>query len=310
MTQARYNTGSVDDALLPPEYDQLVPADQLKHGRYNPRRVRPRDELRQSIAEHGLQRALIVRPDTDGEGYHITDGWQRYQAATECGWEKLPVSVFESALDALEAAESASIVREWTPYAWAQHCQAVAAEVESESRQDLIEQVADRTTKSAATVRRYLDVLSLPDEVHPLLVDGPDGSEQTWAALKNYNNDVRRYDGLQWTVAHQLARRQSQLSERRVIGIAAKAVEFEGAEDAIEFVESAAEESEKPLDTIRREVLLGQQHPRYIEVPRTVVRMDRAEKQALMKYCREQRQSLTELVTEAVESVAADVGND
>jgi ParB/RepB/Spo0J family partition protein len=310
MAETRYNTESVDDELLPPEYDQLVPVDQLNHGKYNPRRVRPRDELQQSIEETGLQRALIVRPDTDNGGYHITDGWQRYQAATECGWEKVPVCIFDSALDALEAAESASIVREWTPYAWAQHCRAVAAELEGESQQDLIEQVADRTTKSAATVRRYLDVLSLPNEIHPLLVDGPEGSEQTWTALRNYNDDVRRYGGLQWTVAHQLARSQSELSERRVIGIAAKAVEFEGAEDAIEFIESAVEEQEKPLDLIRREVLLGQQHPRYIEVPRTVVRMDRAEKQALLKYCREQRQSLTELVTETLASIAADVGDD
>jgi ParB/RepB/Spo0J family partition protein len=307
MAKTRDNTESIDDELLPSEYDQLVPAEQLSPGRYNPRRVRPRDELRDSIAKSGMQQALIVRPASDNEGYQITDGWQRYQAATDCGWEMLPVRIFESPLEALEAAESASIVREWTPYAWAQHCRAVAAESESESRQELIEQVADRTTKSAATVRRYLDVLSLPEEVHPLLVDGPEGSEQTWVALKNYNNDVRRYDGLQWTVAHQLARSQSELKEQRVIGIAAKAVEFERAEDAIEFVELAAEEPEKPLDTIRREVLLGQQHPRYIEVPRTVVQMERSEKQALMKYCREQRQSLTGLVTETVKTVAADV---
>jgi hypothetical protein len=84
-------------------------------------------------------------------------------------------------------------------------------------------------------------VLSLPIEVHPLLIDGPEGDKQTWAALRNYNDDIRRYDGLQWTVAHQLARQQSNLSEDRIIGIATKAVEFEVAEDAIEFIESAAE---------------------------------------------------------------------
>lgn len=310
MTKTRYNSESIDDELLPPEFDQLVPVDQLKHGEYKPRRVRPRDELRHSIAKSGIQRALIVRSDSENKEYHITDGWQRYQAATECGWEKVPVRIFESALEALMAAESASIVREWTPYAWAQHCQAVAAEVKGESRKDLIEQVANRTTKSAATVRRYLDVLSLPDEVHPLLVDGPEGSEQIWAALRNYNDDVRRYDGLQWTVAHQLARRQSDLSERRVIAIAAKAIEFDRAEDAIEFVESATAEPDKPLDIVRRKVLLGQQHPRYIEVPRTVVRMNRTEKRALMRYCREQRRSLTELVTENLKSLAAEAEGD
>lgn len=296
----------ISDELLPAEYDQLVPVEQLEHGEYNPRRVGPSDELRRSIANSGMERALIVRPDDEQDVYHITDGWQRYQAATECGWEVLPVRLFDSPLEALEAAETASIVREWTTYAWAQHCNALATEVTSESQQDLIKQVANRTTKSSATVRRYLDVLSLPEEIHPLLINGPEGSEQAWMALRNYNDDIRQYDGLQWTVAHQLARRQSEISEQRVIGIAAKAVEFDCAEDAIEFVESAAENQGKPLDIVRREILLGQQHPRYIEVPRTVVRMERSEREALMKYCREQRRSLTDIVTDTMKSIAAD----
>lgn len=92
-----------------------------------------------------------------------------------------------------------------------------------------------------------------------------------------------------------------------MIGIAAKAVEFDQSDDAVEFIEMATENPEKPLDIVRREVLLGQQHPRYIEIPRTAVRMDRSEKQALMKYCREQRQSLTGIVSETLRSVAADV---
>lgn len=310
MTQTDANPPERDEGSLPQDYDRLVPVTQLEHGEYNPRRVRPTEELRRSIAKSGIERPLIVRPAEASDGYHITDGWQRYQAATACGWEQLPVRIFESPLAALEATETASIVREWTTYAWAQHCQAVAAELDGDSRQDLLEQVADRTTKSPATVRRYLDVLSLPEEIHPLLIDGPDGSDQAWTALRNYNEHVRRYDGLGWTVAHQIARRQSSLRRDRVIGIAAKAVEFDRGDDATEFIESATEQPGKPLDVVRREVRLGQQHPRYIEVPRTVVRMDRDEKQALMAYCREQRQSLTEIVTETLESLATDVAEE
>jgi ParB/RepB/Spo0J family partition protein len=300
---------SIPAGSLPAEYDRVVPVEQLVHGEYNPRQASPSADLQRSIEQSGLDRALIVRPDEDRAVYHITDGWQRYQAATNCGWEALPVQMFDSALGALEAAETASIVREWSTYAWAKHCQALAQEVTATSHQERIEEVALRTSKSAATVRRYLDVLSLPDVVHPLLIDGPEGSEQAWAAVQNYNSDVRRYEGLCWTAAHQLARRQSELSPDRVLGIAAYAVEFEYNDDAIEFIESAAEQPDKQLDTVRRAVLIGQQHPRYIEVPRTVVRMDRAEKQALLSYCRDQRVSLTDLVTEQLESLVADMAD-
>lgn len=114
---------------------------------------------------------------------NITDGWQRYQAATACGWEQLPVRIYETALDALAATETASIVREWLTYEWAQYCQSVAAELEADSTQALAELVADRTVKSPRTVRRYLSVLSLPEETHPLLTDGP-------AKSANFSNSV------------------------------------------------------------------------------------------------------------------------
>jgi ParB/RepB/Spo0J family partition protein len=301
----------ISDELLPAEYDQLVPVDQLIHGEHNPRRVSPTKELRASVEQAGLQQPLIVRPDEDREKlYHITDGWQRYQAATACGWEMLPVRIYESPLAALEETETTSIVREWSTYEWAKYCQSVATELTADSRQNLIEQVADQTTKSAGTIRRYLDVLSLPKEVHPLLIDGPEGRDRDWAALRNYNDQVRRYDGLPWTVAEYLARRQSGLKQDRIIGIAALAVEFTQSEDAIEFIDRASDYPDKPLDIVRKEALLGQQHPRMLEVPRVVVSLDRAKKQAIMEYCGKNRQSLTAIVTNTIESLATDVEQD
>ncbi|NHN64380.1 ParB N-terminal domain-containing protein [Haloarcula sp. JP-Z28] len=301
----------VADELLPAEYDRLISVNQLIHGEHNPRRVSPTKELRASVEQAGLQQPLIVRPDDEKDDlYHITDGWQRYQAATSCGWEVLPVRIFESPLAALEETETTSIVREWSTYEWAKYCQSVATELTADSQQDLIEQVTDQTTKSAGTVRRYLDVLSLPKEIHPLLIDGPEGHDRDWAALRNYNDQVRRYDGLPWTVAEYLARRQSGLDQDRIIGIAALAVEFTQSEDAIEFIDRASDHSSKPLDIVRKEVLLGQQHPRMLEVPRVVVSLDRAKKQAIMEYCRKNRRSLTDIVTETFESLAVDAEND
>lgn len=310
MSATTGGSEQIAEDLLPENYDDVVTVEKLVHGDHNPRRVRPKPALKNSIAESGINRPLIVRPDPERDVYHVTDGWQRLQAATACGWEVLPVRIYDTPLDALEATETESIVREWSTYEWARYCQAVASELDAESTQELVEQVADRTVKSAGTVRRYLDVLSLPDEIHPLLTDGPAGSSQEWTALKHYNSEVRRYDGLRWAVAARLARRQSSLTEDRVIGIAAVAVEFEESDDAMEFVDRAAENPGAPLQTIRQEVLFGQQHDRYLEVPGVAVRLDQSEKRAVMDHCRRNRRSLDEIVTDAVQSLVAELADE
>jgi len=214
----------IDKELLPADYDRLVPMEKLILGEHNPRQVEPTSSLRRSINKHGINLPLIVRPDPEHDVYHITDGWQRYQAATDCGWETLPVRIYETAIEALEATETASIVREWSTYEWAQYCQSVADELGDEalSKQNLIEQIADRTIKSIPTVRRYLDVLSLPDEVHPLLTNGPEGTAQQWAALRNHNKNVRYYGDLWWSVAARLGRNQSKLSKHASSGLPRK----------------------------------------------------------------------------------------
>ena len=302
----------LDAELLPAEYDELIAANLLVHGEHNPRRVQPSSTLRRSIRHRGLNRPLIVRPDPDTDCYHITDGWQRYQAATDCGWEYLPVRVYESPLAALEATELESIVREWSTYEWAQYCRSLATEIEADSRQQRVEKIAELTDKARSpyTIRKYLDVLELPEEIHSLLVDGPVGDAQSWQALQNHNPDVRQYRGLPWGVAAQLARNQSDLPRGRVLGIAAWAVEFETKSDAQEFVVTATEDPQKPLETIRKEVLFGQQHTRYLEVPRSQVRLTREEKRAVMEHCAETKQSLTDLVRAEIKALVDELPMD
>lgn len=294
----------IDESKLPSEYDELVSVEKLVHGQHNPRQVRPKDELQRSIETSGINRPLIVRPDDEDEVLHVTDGWQRYQAATECGWEVLPVKIYETPLEALEATETESIVREWSTYEWAVYCESVAAELDGDSVHELAEKVADRTVKSLRTVQRYLEVLSLPHEVHLLLNDGPTGTEQEWMALRNHNPDVRRYDGLPWTVAAQLARQQSKLDRDRIVGIAVTAVTFDHSDDAEEFIELAADEQDQPLETVRKQVVFGQTHRRYLQVPQVAVRMREEKKEAVMDYCRARRKPLSAVVKEAVEQMA------
>jgi len=312
MSQAPSNPAT-NHELLPDTYDELLPVGQLIHGEHNPRRVRPSETLKQSIAGFGINKPLIVRPDpNENDVYHITDGWQRYQAAVSCGWEHLPVRIYEDTLDALEATEMESIVREWSTYEWAQYCRSLADEIETntESKAERARQVAARTSREADTVRRYIDVLSLPDEIHVLLSDGPEGDEQQWSALKNFNSNVRQYGDLQWQVADRLARNQSDLSEQRIIEIAATAVEFRTVEQGIEFVDLAVTNPEMRVDVLHRKVLFGKDYEQYLVVPRVSVKLSTKEKRAIMDHCHEERKPLSEIVSESITSLADEVTED
>ena len=312
MSQAPSNPAN-NHELLPDTYDALLPIEQLIHGEHNPRRVRPSETLKQSIAGFGINKPLIVRPDPDEDDvYHVTDGWQRYQAAVSCGWEQLPVRLYEDTLAALEATEMESIVREWSIYEWAKYCRSLAEEIETdtESKAERARQVAARTSREADTVRKYIDVLSLPDEVHVLLSDGPEGDEQQWSALQNHNPDVRQYGELQWQVADRLARNQSGLSENRVLEIAATAVEFQTVEQGIEFVDLAVTNPEMRVDVLHRKVLFGKDYEQYLVVPRVSVKLSTKEKRAIMDHCHEERKPLSEIVSESITSLADEVTED
>ncbi len=304
-TDTDFIPDEIDRDLLPESYDQLIPSDQLILGEHNPREVTPTSSLQRSINQHGIALPLIVRPDQEDDIYHITDGWQRYQAATACGWEVLPVKMYDTALAALEATETASIVRERSPYEWARYCQSLADELgdDATSRQDLIEQIAKRTIKSPATVRRYLDALSLPTEVHPLLNNGPEGTPQQWAALRNHNQNVRYYGDLWWSVAARLGRKQDRICDERILGIAATAVEFDTSDDAMEFVDKSVSQPGKAIGEIKRRVLLGRRYDQYLEVPRVAIRLTSEEKQAVMDYCYETNQSLSDIVEQEIGSL-------
>lgn len=293
-------------AKLPDQYDALISVDRLIHGKHNPRNVPPTDELRASIDTDGIDRALIVRPDPDSDRYHITDGWQRYQAATDCGWEQLPVTVYETVLEALAATERTSLGREWTTYDRARFYRSIAAELDTEGQtpREIACRIADDRAPTAQTVQRYLEALSLPAVVHPLFNNGPDGTETQWQALQNHNESVRRYGGLSWRVVGRLGRRarEHDLSERRVLKIAANAVKYD-TETALEFVEAAASNPDVPIQVIKQRTQQAGRHGRYFQIPRITLDLSEQEQQVLMSYCAEQRRQLSSVVEAQMRSL-------
>lgn len=308
MATSTPNQGDIDESKLPRVYDELVSVDKLKHGEHNPRRVTPSEALKQSIANDGIAHPLVVRPDPEEDTYHITDGWQRYQAAIKAGMEYLPVIIYETPVEALTATEKESIDRPWTTYDWAQFYKSLADELgePDESRHSIANKVAQITNKARTktTVLRYIDVLSLPEEIHPLLNEGPSGTSQQWAALKNYNPDVRQYGSLRWQTAKEIARCPESVSDSRKIGIGAMAVVFEDSSQAKEFIGKALRQPDTNLDTIRKQVQLGESYSQYLRIPRTNLKLDNEEKQAVIEYCRRNRLSLSTIIKDRVRDIA------
>ena len=302
-----------DSASLPDGDYTLIEAEKLVHGKHNPRNKVPKRELKQSIEGSGMTDPLIVWYESKNDVYHITDGWQRYQAATELGWEMLPAEICDTALEALDKTGGKSAGRrEWNKYDWAHYCQSLAEEIGTDemSKTAVIQRVAEKADRDEQTVRRYLNVLELPDVIHPLLKIGPEATNKQWEYLRSFNQEVRQYSGLTLDIADVLADHQSSVTEDRLIGIASYAVEFGNADDTIEFIERAVEDDDVRLDMIQREIYAGSDHNQFVIVPRVMVDLPEDQRRALMEYCHRHKQQLSDIVADNIKSLASEITED
>ncbi len=150
-----------------------VGTDQLKGGRFNPRRDFREDELAEladSIRARGLLQPIIVRPDPDEPHLmEIVAGERRWRAAQKAGLHTVPVIV--RSLSDKEVLELAIIEN-------VQRSDLNAIE-EASGYRELIErfgysqeQVADIIGKSRSHVTNTLRLLKLPAEVQELVQSG------------------------------------------------------------------------------------------------------------------------------------------
>jgi ParB family chromosome partitioning protein len=158
----------------PAEGEQrLVGTDQLRGGRFNPRKDFREDELAElaeSIRTKGLVQPIIVRVDPDNEQmYEIVAGERRWRAALRAGLHTVPVIV--RSLDDKEVLELAIIEN-------VQRADLNAIE-EASGYRDLIErfdysqeQVSEIIGKSRSHVTNTLRLLKLPASVQNLVQAG------------------------------------------------------------------------------------------------------------------------------------------
>lgn len=155
---------------------RLVPIDQVRPGKYQPRRKFDEEELRalvESVRERGVLQPLLVRKDPaaapGATQYEIIAGERRWRAAQLAGLHEVPVLVRSlTDREALEIALIENIQRQdLTPLEEAEGFKRLMDEFQH-TQEDLARSVG----KSRSHVANMLRLLSLPDGVKQMVQDG------------------------------------------------------------------------------------------------------------------------------------------
>lgn len=158
---------------LPSEGEQrVVPIDQIRGGKLNPRREFKEEdlaELAESIRQKGLVQPIVVRPDRLAGGYEIVAGERRWRAAQRVGLHTIPCIVRD--LSDQEVLELGIIEN-------VQRADLNAIE-EAAGYRELIDrfgytqdQLAEVIGKSRSHLANTLRLLKLPDTVQTLVQEG------------------------------------------------------------------------------------------------------------------------------------------
>jgi ParB family chromosome partitioning protein len=154
-----------------PEAPSVLPVQQLRPGKYQPRTRMDAESLRElseSIRVQGLLQPVLVRPLAAG-GYEIIAGERRWRAAQLAGLSEIPVLVRPIPDEAtLAVALIENIQREdLNPLEEAQGLDRLIREFGMTH-----ESAAKAVGRSRSAVSNLLRLLNLPDSVRLLLMDG------------------------------------------------------------------------------------------------------------------------------------------
>ena len=156
----------------------------LTPNKYNPREIfrgAAMEELKDSMADVGLIHPILVRPLKNNKS-EVVAGMRRYYAAKDLKWESIECHSRElSDLDAIKIAFSENIKREnLNPIELGQMYQTYIEYLpQTETKNEktstktitkLRDEVATTFKISNVTVRNYISLLSLPDELRSLIV--------------------------------------------------------------------------------------------------------------------------------------------
>lgn len=153
---------------------QSAPIELLRRNPDQPRRYFPEadiEELARSVREKGVLQPILVRPAPGASGeYQIVAGERRWRAAQRAGLREVPIVVRGDLtdLDVLEIGVIENVQRsDLNPL---EEALAYATLIDKFGRTQ--EQVAETVGKSRSHVANAIRLLSLPEGVHALLIEG------------------------------------------------------------------------------------------------------------------------------------------
>lgn len=142
------------------------------------------DELRLSIAQHGLLQPLVVRP-LPGGNYELIAGERRLRALKMLGWETAPALVHDGNTERLELSLIENIQREnLSPVEEARAFLHLMDALKLTQ-----EELGERLKKSRPYVANKVRLLHLPEEIQVLLLEGKlsEGHARALLSLKDRN---------------------------------------------------------------------------------------------------------------------------
>lgn len=148
-----------------------IPLEQLKHGKYQPRRdfdPSALEELASSIRHEGVMQPIVIRP-VSGDQFEIIAGERRWRAAQLAGLDRIPAIIRDASDEsAIAMALIENIQREnLNAIEEAQALRRLQVEFELSQQQ-----VAERVGKSRSAIANLLRLLSLEQAVKELVESG------------------------------------------------------------------------------------------------------------------------------------------
>ena len=173
---AKGGLGSGLDILFDENVTETQTKKTLRVSQIEPNRNQPRKQfseeavtsLAESIREHGMLQPILVRPYIDGQ-YQIVAGERRWRAARMLGLDEVPVIIKDIAdVEAMQMALIENLQREnLNPIEEATGYKRLSEEFNM--KQD---DIAKTVGKSRSSVANMLRILTLPNEVQEMLVNG------------------------------------------------------------------------------------------------------------------------------------------
>ena len=173
---AKGGLGSGLDILFDENVTETQTKKTLRVSQIEPNRNQPRKQfseeavtsLAESIREHGMLQPILVRPYIDGQ-YQIIAGERRWRAARMLGLDEVPVIIKDIAdVEAMQMALIENLQREnLNPIEEATGYKRLSEEFNM--KQD---DIAKTVGKSRSSIANMLRILTLPEEVREMLVNG------------------------------------------------------------------------------------------------------------------------------------------